>query len=72
MTYQFSATLEFETSAPETVRGVLTAASHPSAMRDATKQLLKAFPGRRPTSIVVCLLEIRRDGNDTAEVEAQP
>jgi hypothetical protein len=64
MTYGYSATFEFNSEAPETIKGELDAKSHASAARDAVKKLRAAHPGRKPTSILV-LLDLRR-GNDRA------
>lgn len=60
MTYKYSATLEFDEAKPETIKGSIDRKSHPSAFRDVMKLLMRAHPGRKPASIVICMLEIIR------------
>jgi len=55
MRYRASATLEFPTAQPETVRTTIDARTHRKAASQAITALLKAHPGRRPSSIVVVL-----------------
>lgn len=56
-TCKYSATLEFNQSEPETIRGEVTAASFPSLYRNAAKELRRAFPNRKWDSAVIVMLE---------------
>ena len=54
-TYRASATYEFWVQAPETWTGTVTATSHDRAFWMASRELRKAYPLRRPASIVILL-----------------
>lgn len=55
MTVTFSATFEFTSDAPVTLKGVSTASSMASCFRNAAKQLQKKYPSRKWQSVVVVI-----------------
>jgi hypothetical protein len=59
MTAKFAFSFEFTSEPPETLRGQVTAASVPSLAKEAVKQALKAYPGRKWVS---CVLVLDRSG----------
>jgi hypothetical protein len=53
--YRYSASLEFDDAAPETVRGEVAVRQVHLAAKAALVALKKAHPGRRPSSLVIVL-----------------
>ena len=68
MKFKYAATLEFNGPPPETLRGEVEAGSPGTACNKAVKALIKAYPHRKWSSLVVVLLE-RLDTTDETETD---
>ena len=53
--YRYSATFEFNQDPPLTVKGTTEQSQHHLATKAAIQALKKAYPGTRPSSLVVVL-----------------
>lgn len=67
MRLKYSATFEFETSAPLTATGHVVAAQMPTGLRLAGKQLAAQYPGRSWTSVVVVVEKVAPEAVEGTE-----